>query len=259
MENPFPLMTEDYRRRHYKNGVFARMKQLTGTVSVLVYLFMGAVFVGGSYGTWWVLRDLERYKEADLFGFGLVLAGVFFLFALVGLGCIVVSVRRHLRGVDEWKARCAKESGSTVADMEEFERQALSPTSQVLCLVDPVKKTVQGQEDGILTRDFVMLTLNSPCVLKLDDLTVACLVQLVVKAGKGTDRVGIPYLNVGLMGKNGASVLAECSKTTGPALIALLKERCPGLDTAGGAILSGDTYNELYFEKFGKKNQPVHV
>lgn len=43
MEQYFPIMTEKYRKKHYKNGVFDRIHKNTANVSFLVYIFMGAV------------------------------------------------------------------------------------------------------------------------------------------------------------------------------------------------------------------------
>ncbi len=254
MEQYFPLMTEEYRQKHYKNGVFDRIHRNTSTVSVLVYLFMGAVFLGGVYGTWWTLTHLEAFREADLTVFSYVMAAFCILFAVIGLACIVISVRRQLQGAEQLKEAAAKAHGYTVADMEEFERQALGTNSHVLCLIDPVKKTIQGQEDGILTRDYIALSLHqAENILKLSDVTTACLLQQVVKVGKGTNRMGVPYLCVGLMGKDGASVVAECSKESGKALIELLKERVPGLDTADDKILESSEYDDLWASKYGKK------
>lgn len=253
MEQLFPTMTDAYRQKHYKDGVFARMQNNTAKVSILVYIFMGAVFLAGAYGTWWSLTHQEAFREADLTVFGYIMAAVCALFALVGLACIIISARRQMRGPEEWKERCAEESGCTVADLERFERQVQAGECRVLCLIDPLKKTVQGQEDGILTQDYIALTLNRPVILKLEDVRTACLFTQVVKAGSGTDRVGITYLCVGLMGKNGASVVAECSRKTGDALIALLKERIPNLDTAGDEVLDSDGYDALWASKYGKE------
>jgi len=258
MEQYFPVMTDAYRQKHYKNGVFDRIHKNTATVSVLVYIFMGAVFAGGAYGTWWALSNTERFREYDLTVFGYVMAAVCALFALVGLACIIISVRRHLRGPEELKESCAQKNGYTVADMEEFERQALGPDSRVLCLIDPAKKALQGQEDGILTRDYIVLALNDVNILKLKDIGTACLLTQTVNVGKGTRTMGVPYLCVGLIAKNGSGVIAECSKESGAALLELLKERIPGLDTADGKVLERSEYDSLLASKYGKTGQKVH-
>ena len=252
MKEYFPLMTEEYRQKHYPDGVFDRIRRNTATVSILVYLFMGVVFVGGGYLTVWCLKKLDDFRAADLFGFGIFMTVFCALFALIALACIIISVRRHLRGAETWKERCAKEGGYTVADMEEFERQALATDSRVLCLVDPAKKVLEGQEDGILTRDYIALLLNTPTILKLSDIGTACLVEQKVQMGKGTSRVGVPYLSIALLGKNGTRVIAECSKESGPALLALLKERVPDLDTADDAILDRADYDDLWTSRYSK-------
>lgn len=255
MEQYFPIMTQAYRQKHYKNGVFDEMHKNTAKVSFLTYIFMGVVLAGGAYGTWWTLCNMQGFREADLTAFGYIMAAVCAFFAIIALACIVISVRRHLRGADDWKEHCAKENGYTIADMEQFEQQALGNESYVLCLIDPVKKAVQGQEDGILTKDYIALTLNNPNILKLADISTACLLKQTVKMGKGRSRIGVDYLSIGLMAKGGASVIAECSQKSGTALIEMLKERIPNLDTADGEILESSEYDALWATKYGNNNR----
>lgn len=72
---------------------------------------------------------------------------------------------------------------------------------------------------------------------------------LPVKAGsvqKGM--VGVDYLVIGLLGKNGVSCAAECTKEAGLALIDYLKEKCPHLYTADGEVLENSEYQDLWGE-----------
>ncbi len=50
------------------------------------------------------------------------------------------------------------------------------------------------------------------------------------------------------MGKDGASVVAECTKESGLALIEYLKEKCPGLNTVEDRILESSEYDDLWAE-----------
>ena len=255
MEQYFPIMTEKYRRKHYKKGVFARMHKITANTSFLVYIFMGAVLAGGVYGTWWTLKKMDDFRASDLTAFGWVMAAVCALFAVIGLACLIITIRRHLLGAEGWKKRCAQANDYTIQDMENFEQQALHEESRVISLLDPVKKNMFGQEDGILTRDFIALTLNDPNILKLTDVSTACLLKQKVKMGTGRNRTAVEYLNVGLMAKGGTSLVAMCSMESGTALLELLKERIPDLDTADGRVLESYEYDELWGSKYGENNR----
>ena len=253
MESYFPVMTEQYRKKHYNKGVFARMHQNTAKISFLTYIFMGAVFVAGAYGTWWCIKSRERFSEYDLTVFGYIMTAACAIFGLVGLACLIITVRRHLRGPEGWKARCAAANNYTVEDMNVFEREALEQESRVISLVGPVAKATAGQLDGILTRNYIALTLSNETIMKLSDVSTACLVHQSVSAGN----MPIDYLVVGLMGKGGLSVVGECTKESGHALIELLKDRIPELDTADDRIIESSEYEEIFASKYGKRKPLV--
>ena len=68
IERYLPKMTGEYKRKHYGQGVFARMHKNTAKVSVLVYLFFGAVLAGCGYGMWWCIRrsmEIQRTGGED--------------------------------------------------------------------------------------------------------------------------------------------------------------------------------------------------
>ena len=66
--------------------------------------------------------------------------------------------------------------------------------------------------------------------------------------------ISTTYLTVGLQSRTGGSVVAECTKESGPVLIAYLKERCPDIYTGDGEVLSGDEYLQLWAEGQKKTN-----
>ena len=252
IERYLPKMTGKYKRKHYGQGVFARIHKNTAKVSVLVYLFFGAVLAGCGYGMWWCIRrsmEIQRTGGEDA-EIGYIMAAVLGVFALIALACLIISAVRHARGPERWKAVCAKENGYTVEDMNDFERQALDMDSRVISLVGVVAKATAGQEDGILTRDYIALRLEDKNIFKLADLTVACLVEQNLKVGA----VRTAYLTVGLQSRTGGGVVAECTKESGPVLIAYLKERCPDIYTGDGKILSRNEYLQLRGEGQKKTN-----
>lgn len=128
MEKYIPVMSGDYRKKHYAKGVFHSIREKTAKISFGIYIFFGIVFLGGAYGACWANGRIEQYRlegQDDMIGAGYVILGVFALLAVIGLACIVITVIRHARGTNKWKEKCAKVSGYTVSDMDEFERQTM--------------------------------------------------------------------------------------------------------------------------------------
>lgn len=60
-------------------------------------------------------------------------------------------------------------------------------------------------------------------------------------------------LMIGLIGKNGVSATAECTREAGQALIDYLKEKCPDLYTADGEVLENSDYQDLWGEMNKKR------
>ena len=251
MEQYLPVMTEKYKRKHYNEGIFHTIHKNTAKISVMVYIFFGVILAGCIYG---MIFTVRREAENRLNGQGdMTVAGVllafFGIFALISLATILVSLVRHLRGAQRLKAQCAKDSGYTVEEVNRFEQQALEMDSRVICLLGKAAKVTSGQEDGVLTRDYIFLTISRNVLIRLSDLKAACLFTQTVTAGGGRQVVGVEYLLVGLIGKSGSSVVAECTRESGTTLIEYLKEKCPDLDTADGKVLGSREYEELWAEK----------
>lgn len=252
MEKYLPVMSEEYKRKHYREGVFNRIHKNTAKISWMVYLFFGAVLAGCVYGIMWCFKNAEKYRlsgEEDMVMVGNVFTGIFAVFALISLACIIISIVRHKRGPEKLKAHIAKENFYTVEDMNRFEHQALEEESHVISLLDVINKNVSGQEDGILTRDYIYLRLEGEAFLKIADIQAAVLIHQQIKAGsRKSGVVGINYLMIGLIGKNGVSATAECTREAGQALINYLKEKCPDLYTADGEVLESSEYQDLWAE-----------
>lgn len=250
-------MSETYKRKHYGEGVFARIHKNTAKISWMVYVFFGVILAGGVYGMVWSLKNCAKYRlsgQEDMVAIGHVMVGIFAVFALIALACILITVIRHKRGPEKLKTRIAKLNFYTVEDMNRFEHQALEEESHVISLLGVINKTMSGQEDGILTRDYIYLRLDGEAFLKIADIRAAVLIHQEVKAGsmkKGM--IGVDYLMIGLIGKNGVSATAECTREAGQALIDYLKEKCPDLYTADGEVLENSDYQDLWGEMNNKK------
>lgn len=252
MEQYLPVMSEEYKRKHYGEGIFNRIHKNTAKISWGIYIFFGAVLAGCVYGMMWCMKNTEKYRltgEEDMIMIGNVFTGVFAVFALIALACIIISIIRHKRGAEKLKEHIAKKNFYTVEDMNRFEHQALEEESRVISLLGTFNKTMSGQEDGVLTRDYIYLRLEGEAFLKIADIRAAVLIHQEIKAGSMKNgKVGIDYLMIGLIGKNGVSATAECTREAGQALIDYLKEKCPDLYTADGEVLENSDYQDLWGE-----------
>ena len=247
MKEFLPVMSGDYKKKNYGEGIFKRVHKNTATVSYLIYIFFGVILAGGVYLAFWSMKRTATYDpatEGDMIMIGHVMTVIFTVFALIGLACIIITLTRHMRREDSWRAKLAKNSGYTVEEIKKFEHQALEKESRVISLLSGPAKAMAGQMDGILTEDYVFLSLTSEAVVRYTDLKAAVIMEQSVRAKSNT--MEINYLVVGLIGKGGTSSVAECTKESGRALINYLKEKCPDLYTADGEIIRRDEYDEIW-------------
>lgn len=248
MEKYLSVMTDDYRRKHYAEGVFASIRKKTAKISFGVYIFFGIVLLGSAFGFYWALGRTEDYRlsgQEDLISAGYVIAGFFAVFAVIALAVIIVTIVRHARGTATWKKNCAEQSGYTVSDMDEFERQTTDMECRVVRLLDTARALAAGQADGILTRDYIYLADAHHVILKLSDISAACLVKQAVMVGDLPNRKRHEYLTVMLLSKGGCRAIAECSEDSGAELIDFLKQKFPGIYTADGEIITAEAFDKL--------------
>ena len=84
MEKYLPVMSGDYKKKHYADGVFASIKKKTAKISFGIYIFFGIVFLGGAYGAYWASGRIEQYRlegQDDMISAGYVILGVFAVLA----------------------------------------------------------------------------------------------------------------------------------------------------------------------------------
>ncbi len=241
-------MNEDYKRKHYAKGVFTSIRKKTAKISFGIYIFFGIVLLGGAYGVYWAQGMIENYRlegQEDLISTGYVIMGVFAFFAVVGLACIIITIVRHMRGAQKWKAKCAKNNGYTVKDMDEFERQTMNMECRVVKLLGTAQALANGQSDGILTKDYIYLADAQHSILKISDLSAACLVKQTISVDSMPIHKKHDYLLVMLLSRNGSCANAECSKESGTELISFLKNKNPNIYTADENIISDEDFNRL--------------
>ena len=112
MERYLPVMNEDYKRKHYAEGVFRSIRKKTAKISFGIYIFFGdCVFGGAHMVVYWARGRIEDYRldgQDDLISAGYVIMGVFAFFAVIGLACIIITIIRHARGAKKMERKNAQ-------------------------------------------------------------------------------------------------------------------------------------------------------
>ncbi len=244
-ESYFECMDQEYIKKHYpEESVFkAHKKAMKGANAGISLFFIGAFLVGSIAGfIWSVNRTLEiiRDAEEDMLGMGIGITVFFLLLVLVFAVLIFVMIKGMGKSVDEWIRIIAKAGGLSEQEVREFDRQAMEPDSLILNHLGKLKSFTTGQKDGILTRDYICLYGgNKPNVLKLSHLREAHMKDNTYYVKVGNTRKQAHYLTINLMTRDNQIAWAETSQEAARALQEELEKRCPGIDTAGGAVLPG--------------------
>ncbi|HBV81934.1 MAG: hypothetical protein OSJ73_00500 [Lachnospiraceae bacterium] len=248
MEKYLPVMSEEYKRKHYAQGVFHAIKKKTAKISFGIYIFFGIVLLGGAYGVYWSLGRIEGYRldgQENLISAGYVIMGVFAFLAVIALASIIITIIRHTRGTKKWKEKCAKNNGYTISDMNEFESQTMKMECRVVKLLGTAQALANGQSDGILTKDYIYLADAHHSILKLSDLSAACVVKQTISVDSMPVHKDHDYLTVMLLSRNGSIAIAECSEESGRELITFLKKINSNIYTADGNVISDEAFERL--------------
>ncbi|MFR3821003.1 MAG: hypothetical protein ACLTZG_06265 [Hungatella hathewayi] len=166
-----------------------------------------------------------------------IVIGIFFLIVTLFFGGILFLVTKDMRrSMEEWISDAAEWLHE--GEMREFDNQAVEPDSLIVNLLGKIKAVTAGQKSGILTRDYIALyNSGSLGVLKVSRITGAYLTDNVYNVKVGNSIKQAHYLTINLITADKKNIWAETSKEAGRALQAILMERCPEIDTAGGAVL----------------------
>lgn len=247
MSQYFENMNESYIEKHYPNrSVFEAVAKSTKKIGIGVYLFFGIVLAGSLAGLVWTINLVSTYKQsgdAEMVEVGMIISIVFGVFALIAAFVIILTILRGKKGAEDWAQKSAKNSQLSESDIHEFERQAMASDSYILKLLNGVDKVMYGGKDGILTRDFIYLADTNLTVIRGNDLLSACLVDKVIYTGDTNHRTPVHFLFIQLLSKNGAEALGEVSTESGAALIELLLQRYPTINTNEGRVLTEKQYD----------------
>ena len=211
MEDYIKRMNEEYIKKNYpERSVFKAYKKSMGSRGRTGCIIMGLFMAGGLAGLIWSVRKTLEFMQSgddETMKVGIVI-GIFFLIVTLFFGGILFLVTKDMR------------------------------RSLIVNLLGKIKAVTAGQKSGILTRDYIALyNSGSLGVLKVSRITGAYLTDNVYNVKVGNSIKQAHYLTINLITADKKNIWAETSKEAGRALQAILMERCPEIDTAGGAVL----------------------
>lgn len=260
MEDFFQTMSDFYVKKHFPNdSVFQGVKKTMTRRGIVGIITLGFFFLFGAGGLFVSVRTLlEIIAEGDseMQTVGMVVCGFFALITL-GMGAVLFFVTKELRKTHrDYIAGSAKQSKLSEQEIEEFERQAVQPDCYILKLTSGLDRALSNatNKDGLLTRDYIYLADPAQTVLRVADLRACCLEMYSYMITAGTKHPKrIDNLAIRLLGANGVTVLSDTDRKAGEALIKMLLERNPAIDTNGGNVLA-----EGAFDSYSKQLLATH-
>lgn len=241
MESYFVPMNEEYTSKHYPNGsvfsaIFKQSKK--GSVfSYIFFLFFFLMFGALTIGSGVVLVETITAGEKDMLGEGIAVVGFCLIMTIVCILPIVKTKKRNTGGVEALIKKSAKNSACDESEIREFERQALASDSLILALTAKYKAALNDQRDGILTRDYIYLADNRLVVLKCSDIVGAFLVHRVIHIMVNNKSKQIDSLTISLVSNKNVQTYVDASAEAGTALLSILLEKNPEIETYGGSVL----------------------
>lgn len=254
MESYFAPMSEEYKNKHYPDdSVFSAVHKAAKKGGVFLYIFCGLFFLAFGFGAIVcaiVLVETVQAGESDLIGGGIF--AVCFCLAL-SAGClltIILTKRRAAGGAEGLIKKGAKNSACDESEIRAFERQALASDSYILALTAKYKAALNGQRDGILTRDYIYLADNLNIILKYSDIVGAFLVHRVIHITVNNKSKRIDSLTISLVSNQNVQTFVDASAEAGTALLAILLEKNPQIQTNGGNVIEEKEFDTYCKEMF---------
>lgn len=256
MEPYFKQMNEAYIDKHYpKKSVFGAVSASNKKTGIGVYIFFGVllVFFGAIAAlTLAMTAKFAADGDSDMVSTGIIIGLVCLAVCALSIWMIVLTKRRSGLDASQLIKKSAGASMLSESEIREFESQAMTTDSYILNLTGKIKAMMAGQKDGILTRDYIFLADPAMIVMKCKEILSAVLVERVMYINVNKKREPVHYLCIQLVSKQGARSQAETAIESGKALIGMLMEKNPGIDTANGAVMQEKEY-ESYVKKLLEK------
>ena len=234
----FKQVTDDYRKKHYPEGYFAKLAKGSGGI-ILVICGVVIALLGMCPGGV-VLDHLtgEMDYSTDV-GVLIFVSAVALVLLGAGIFTIVFGIRRMKMGKEQWMEKCVKASDYPMEVVEEFDSQFMR-TDATLFQLDPSGLT------NVLTTDYILYgNLLGPCLIKLSDIVGVYLVYLPDTITVGNKIKKIITLNVAVFSNHKTWFVLPAKEKLAHELIDMIADRNSSIDTAGRRVLDESEYQAM--------------
>lgn len=252
MESNFVAMNETYKRKHFPDElVFAAIQKKSKKMGIGIYFFfvpfMIISIVGAIYSTKLLIETVSAGDE-EMISVGIFSVCACLVFFLITLLPVIMTKKRNSMSTEAFIRSVAKNSACNEREILKFERQAMSFDSYILSLTEKYKAVLNGQRDGILTKDYIYLADNNSIVLKFSDIVGAFLVERITTVMANNKSKRIHSLTISLVSNKNVQTYVDTSIEAGTELLAILLEKNPQIETRGGSVIQ-----EKEFDQYCKK------
>lgn len=233
-------MDSKYRKKHYPKGFFAAMAKEArggGVALIICGLILGLM----GLAVLWLLvamalsGDLDTSEDLG----GMVFFGIIgLLFLIPGLLIIWLGVKRCRSKESDWLKKSVEASGYPESTIRDFANQAVEDGSLKMVLG-------ASRTQGFLTRDYIFFyNLIYPCVVKIEDIVGAYLVQTSYTANVNGKSVRMYNKNIYVVSNHDTAISSEAREDTVRQLLSILTKINPDIDTEDGRVLMEREYDE---------------
>lgn len=241
-------MDEKYRQKHYPKGFFAELiKQAKGGGVALVICGVILALMGG--GLLWLLVSMMLENALDYsedMSVVIVLAIIGLILLIPGILLVRYGIKRGKTTEEDWIKTFVEASNYPESTIRDFVNQSMEDGSLKLALG-------ANRMQGFLTRDyFFILNFVHPCVMKIEDIVGAYLVQTTYTANINGRSKRMYSNNIMLISNKKTTTSSEASEKTVRQLQEMLVQKNPEIETQGGRMLSEKEFDEKVKALFGE-------
>lgn len=239
--NGFTPMTTERIQKRYANGYIeclAKNGKSGGKILIAVGAIMAAIAVIIGYAM--IKLSIEVLGESSNGIDGIIFLGIIcLLFLVLSVLLIRFGCKRKGMSADDWLQTLVDASDYPESVIREFSLQVPQQDSYFFDLLGETPVW------GILTRDYIFFENGQFCVIKRSDIIGAYLVNLPETVNAGKKIKTFYRLHVAILSNHNTGAVVRASQKRAAHLVAMLTEKHPQIDTAGGRVISEKEYKEM--------------
>jgi len=240
--NGFTPMTTERIQKRYSNGYLNTMEKngkSGGKILVVIGAIMAAIGVVIGYGL--IRFSLVTLSEGHNDDIPTMIFFGFLCLVFLVPSVLLIRLGRKRKGMD------ANDWLQTMVDASDYPESIIREFSSQVPQGDSFFFDLLGETPafGILTRDYIFFENGQFCVIKRSDIIGAYLVNLPDVGGVGNKIKTVYRLHVAIFSNHNTNTITRASQKRAEQLIAMLTEKHPEIDTAGGRVISDKEYDKM--------------